>query len=283
MPTPSFRVAGTIGLETSGEGAPRGSSRPAALPQRPTGRAAFGNISRDELYASAAERAADPWRISQEVSSLCGPASFLFILASHRPAEYYKFVTDLYEKGVASVRNLTIKPGEDCRSYNPGGTLSAADWVGLAGIRDSENSVLDYDDPSDAAAGITLPSGLADWFRKAGFTSVLNETNVYLNKGESNFRDALQLHKLGHRVCLFINAYAIEQDTDFSRGGARQIFTSANHWVVLRRVDNDKDANVQMDVFTWGQQAWQVPRKRGVVMSMKNWLNNYYGFVSCQP
>jgi len=104
---------------------------------------AFPEIPRSEFYRTLAERVADPSKIHQRGSSLCGPASLLYITALRHPSRYAGFLTRLYEYGDASLGALRIKPGHDCRHYNPGVKIAGADWVGLAGIRDSENVLFD--------------------------------------------------------------------------------------------------------------------------------------------
>lgn len=284
-PKPRTRVRGALGLDDDSEWEAPLLAAPEE-PEMPTGPAAFTGVSREDVYRGAKERRGPgAWQIRQRGASLCGPAAFMYITATHHPARYYEFATKLFEKGDARLGDLRITPGDDCRAYKPGARLDAVDWVTLAGIRDSENAVFDLDDIDDAFAGITLPGELASWFRKAGYTNVLNETNLYLTKGRGNFLDALGQHSRGRRVCFFIDANGI-QSASPGRGRLRRIFTSANHWVVLRNVISAREDDVRFEVFTWGEPeggVWRVPQAPpGSRMSMKVWLQNYYGFVSCE-
>src|SRR5205823_12248465 len=139
--------------------------------------------------------------INQATSSLCGPAALMFLVAKYWPSLYYQFVIDLYEFGKAKLNRLPITPSKGCRNFDPfGKMIDPADWVALAGVRDSENAIFQYSDVSDEASGITLPSTLAGWLERAGFKRVYNETNLYLTKGEKNLRDAAKLKRDGAEV-----------------------------------------------------------------------------------
>jgi hypothetical protein len=260
----------------------------------PTGRTpspkpAFPHIRRDEFYASARARMEDPGKIRQRKSSLCGPAALMFLVARNWPALYYQFVVDLYELGKARLNRLRVAPGEACRHFDPHGKIDPADWVALAGLRDSENSVFDYSDTSDRAAGATIPSTLVDWLERAGFKGLYNETNIYLTKGEKNLRDAAQRWRDGAQVCLFINS-AVLKEAPSDRDPISQAFTGPNHWVVLTSdIAIDGDGNLSFTVFTWGNAARPVagsqngPTKPGAKLTLNQWLQNYYGYVACKP
>ncbi len=308
MSQPTFRIPGPIGLDHSrveagapdlhpvggGNGTviPGGfslglvsSPGPSGLSGAHQGTAAFPHIRRDELYLSARQRMEDPSKIDQSVSSLCGPAALMFLVAKHWPAVYYKFVADLYEFGRAKINRLTIEPSKGCRNFDPFGKIDPADWVALAGVRDSENALLQYSNTSDEAAGITLPATLAGWLERVGFRNVFNETNLYLTKGEKNFRDAAQRKRDGAEVCLLIDMKGIAE-SPATRGAVSQIFTCANHWVVLNSsITFDPDGSVQFQVFSWGNGQYAVPQPgRNPVskLTLKQWLQNYYGYVSCK-
>lgn len=44
------------------------------------------------------DRMAEPSKIFQGKSSLCGPASFLYVIATDKPHVYVKYIIDLYDK-----------------------------------------------------------------------------------------------------------------------------------------------------------------------------------------
>ena len=112
------------------------------------------------------------------------------------------------------------------RGYLPRRNVEAPDWIALASLRDSENYFFDYQDASDAFAGITLPGELEEWFKKAGYAEVVNDARVIVDQEEENIRRADAFFQRGFRVCLFIHSNMLDKSTE-STGSA-----TPNHWVV---------------------------------------------------
>lgn len=137
------------------------------------------------------DRMAEPSKIFQGKSSLCGPASFLYVIATDKPHVYVKYIIDLYEQGEATIGNLRVKPGAACKNYKVE-RIQEIDWIGLASLRDSTNSVFDYQTVDDQFAGITLPDHLQQWFIQSGYTQVYNRTNLIFDK---NLYTLLQAHQ----------------------------------------------------------------------------------------
>ncbi len=241
---------------------------------------AFSKIDRLDFRLTLDARRANPGTINQSKASLCGPASLMYSLACDKSNVYAQYATDLFETGKANLGKLRVTPGADCRNYNPFGKISAADWVTLASLRDSENAFFDYDEADDELAGITLPGQLADWFESVGYSEVSNETNLYFTKGEDDFREAADLLSRGYRVCLFVDLNGV--DTANRRGPLRQVFTTANHWVVLKSVSLLSSSALKFTIYTWGNDTHAVP-KAGSTMSMDHWLQNFYGYVAAKP
>ena len=283
MPKPQFRTPGVLGLDPADAGSttdPSVDGTQTDADDMPTGPAAFTGVSREAVYREAEEREIDAGKIDQGEASLCGPAVVMYTLAAHRSGLYEGFVKELFEDGDATIGELRVTPGEDCRSHNPGGHIGAADWVALAGLRDSENLVFDYDEWSDTGQGITLPMSIESWLKRMGFGNVRNRTNLYLCKGKSNFMDAVEEQRKGRSVCMLINMDGI-WEPDPGRGVFAQLISIPNHWVVLTGVESTHDDNLRFKVFTWGNGDFKVPRITGVKLSMDDWLQNYYGYVSC--
>lgn len=286
MSRPSFRQPGPLGIRHSSADSVTGEMRSGratpASPKKRTKLPAFKNIPRDELVRTVEERKRNASLISQRGTSLCGAASLMFLTAQHKSGQYADFVTDLYENGKARLGELEITPGQGCKDFNPAGKIAAADWVALASIRDSENVILDYDDPSDEAAGITIPSTLASWLEKSGFQSVINNTNLYLTKGEEDLKSADQLKRSGYKVCLFVNADGLSK-TPSVRNSVFQMATIPNHWIVLTsNITIDKES-VKFTVFSWGRGDRPVPFVPMKESSLEMWLQNFYGYVACKP
>ncbi len=236
-----------------------------------TGGGVFLNIARNDVVAGLRTRVEDPTTLNQSASSLCGPAALLFCLLNDHPDIYAQYIVDLYTTGRGKLGTLIVGPSIACRLYKPGNKIAAVDWIGLASLRDSENSALDYGSVEDTTAGITMPHSLAAWFRAIGYQDVHNKTNVFFTKGRSDIDDCDTLQTHGRWVSLFINDNMLEAHSDQSRS------FSPNHWVVLKSgAVVQKDA-LQISVFTWGD-IQQVPLGRP--LPVKYFCRNFYGYVS---
>ena len=256
-----------------------------------SGRCAFPRLGvlRPRFAIQLADRIATPRLIDQGSSSLCGPADFLYALALKNPMAYAQYAIDLYQTGSAWIGQMRVKPGADCRNYVPKG-IDAIDWVTLASLRDSSNSLLDYQATGNEAAGITMPSGLSGWFRRSGYyTNIVNDTNVILDKGLSCLIKADQQRATGAYACLFVGANVLGM-----RSGGKVV---PDHWVVLTSpvmlngapaapllmrgpsVDGDatlRGQQLSFEVFTWGGTQKIGP------MKLAEFLDYFYGYVSAK-
>ncbi len=101
--------------------------------------------NRATISVQIKDRVNSPYLIDQGYSSLCGPAAILYSLAKKEPLVYAQYIVDLYDNGKAKLGSLDIEPGTDTKNYNLPITsgMSEVDWIGLAGLRNSENDFLD--------------------------------------------------------------------------------------------------------------------------------------------
>ena len=229
----------------------------------------FPNISRSDVANGMRARLKNPELIDQASSSLCGPAALMYAVLCKSPYFYVRYITGLYDTGFGALGDsfgIAVRPGPDCRAADPSGELAGVDWVALASLRDSENDFIDYQGPSDKAGGITMPVSLSLWMGKCGFADRKNETNVLMTASESNLKDAADLHRGGHTVCLFCKG-------DTLRGTAGGVTTTPSHWVVMTREAVISKNNVTMQVFSWGQFF-------ELNMPKATFFSTYFGFVS---
>jgi hypothetical protein len=262
-----------------------------------SGGAAFPNLGLSrQLFAQALmDRVNSPTMLDQGSTSLCGPAVFLYNVLKRYPDDFAKYVIDLYEKGTAKIGTLEVKPGADCRNYRPvADDVAAVDWVALASLRDGCNALLDYQSPSNEAAGITLPASLASWFRAANFRQVENRTNLFFDSDLSTVVKASNLFSAGAVVCLLIGGNLLT-----GRPGGSTI---PDHWVCLSspvKVDGapvaplvtlgdkvNKDpklakATITFDLFTWGETSYPV-HKRRPKLTVETFVDYFYGYVAAK-
>jgi hypothetical protein len=259
------------------------------------GDVAFTEIERKSVADELRKRIEKPSKIDQGQSSLCGPAVFIYCLAKKKPKVYARYIIDLYEKGEATIGRLKVKPGHDCKNYKLpiDSEMVGVDWIALAGLRDSENAFLDYDEYNDQVAGITLPSSVSKWFAHGDFSAIRNNTNLVFDKGVSALLKVNQLYMSGACVCLFIGANGIR---NWSGGKA-----PADHWVVLessisidgkpvsrllaqgqkKNGNNLMSKKIEFSVFTWANSSFRV-NKYDPNLTVEKFLDYFYGYVAAQ-
>lgn len=198
---------------------------------------------------------------NQGPTSLCGPAAFFYCLLIDRPDLYVKCVIDLWEKGEVKIKNLSIKPSEDCKKpkslengrYNK---INGIDWITLASLRDSENMILSYNEASNQVAGITLADVLKKWFLKVGAELLFSNVTYGLHIEKDELLKLVK-HKQqcedAHIVSL-IDAGLLNE--------GKMSLKFKNHWIVWNTIpqSNGKDINlntqekkITQKVFSWGK------------------------------
>jgi len=234
----------------------------------------FARIARQDVVTGLRERIANPSKLNQSAASLCGPAAFFYCVLDEMPHIYAQYVIDLYRTGEAKLGGLRVKPGSGCRAYQPPpAKIHPVDWIALASLRDSENSLMDYSSADDTAAGITMPATLAGWFAALNWRAVHNNTNVFFVKGRSDLDRCARDFQLG-RVCLFINMQMLDA-TKFAHRSA-----TPNHWVVLTKAPSIQKDMLKFGVYTWGS-VLDVPRTGSYPLD--GFYRNFYGAVSAIP
>ena len=194
-------------------------------------------------------------------TSLCGPASFFYCLQMDRPDVYKQAAIELWMQGKTKIGTLDITPGDGCKHpkgsfyFSGSERISGLDWITLASLRDSENSIMSYDDIDDEVAGITMWGKITEWFEKSGYVKIY--TNVGL--GRCSIEDVARLSEYadnGFKVVCLISAGML---FDF---GSDDTF-SKNHWVVwagaLKNANgkaitknSPPDEIVNLKLFSWG-------------------------------
>jgi len=228
-------------------------------------------------------RIAEPWTIDQARTSLCGPAVFFYCLAKDCPALYVKSVIELYMYGETKINDLHIKPSSSCKKAKLPEEMASIDWITLASLTDSSNSLYNYDSDADQFSGITLPGKLESWFKAAGYKHVSQHTNLFFDKSVGSLLKAQRAFKAGKNVCLFLSAKSLNVPMTIS--------LIPNHWVAMSRslkvgnprstifssnADEIKDEKFDLQVFTWGKEAKGMNPEK---LSLHEFSDYYFGYV----
>jgi hypothetical protein len=235
----------------------------------------FPNLDRDRVGIDLLFRVGNPGLMYQDKAGLCGPFAFVYGFASDSPSQYAKYAVDLYEKGKAKIGEMVINPSEACRSYSPPSSMSPADWLTAASLRDSDNWWFDVDDEDVGYSAGANVGDVEKWFVLAGYYDVKSEDNLVSGLDPSDIDDLNRYYSEGRRVVLRINSkmlYATTQSKTTYRG---------NHFVVLHSPIARTPQGVRLSIFTWGQGNFQIPQ--GGALSEKDFLGNLYGYVAGKP
>lgn len=268
---------------------------------------AFAAIRRwDQFHDQLNQRVTDPSKIAQKDASLCGPAAFMYCVAKHRPQVYRQYVIDLAEKGEARLGNLVVKPSNSCRQAGGGEVLAKGmdpvDWVALASLRDSSNSLLSMT-PDASAAGITMPHDMEHWFDACGlFHGTGNHTRLATGGTTDDLFAANSSFSTGAFVCLFVRAAIIGGGGAIgtkigNSGRPKTLLFTPDHWVVLHSsITIDRrfamrnmcppapgtcaldDRKLEFSFYTWGG-IYKVNGTRST-LTVGDFLPYFYGYVS---
>ena len=225
---------------------------------------------------------------SQKETSLCGPAAYFYCLLKERSDLYIKAVRELWEEGQTKIGQLEIKAGDAAKPSNffkDDGTprISGIDWITMGSLRDSENLIWDYNDPTKETAAVTAPSNLHDWLKKSGAKNIQNLTTLT----SSNLKDLLLINeyaKKGYRVVQLMSSPNIFK-------GATTPNLKA-HWIVwespLYHATNKQPIHsqskltdiVDLHLFTWGQvKNLKSFNNHTTNISLQKFLNASFGAI----
>lgn len=286
------------------------------------------SITRSKVAQQLRERIKHPYAINQIGSPLCGPAAFLYVLATHNKTAYARYIIDLCNDGKATIGALKVSPSHECLHTDPEKTanatygtppVAACDWIGMASLRDSENSIFSVT-PRSSVAGITFPQTLASWFRDIGYNPVQNRTNTWFDKSLHNLAEANRLAASSfHAVALFVNAkfmgaswnmvpdhwvvltsritidkepisavlHELRQVQKETGATAQEIEEPRDAINVtqrsdLKKIDEIMSRKIHFTIYSWGDDRRPINKTRPQ-LTLGEFLDCYYGFVSAKP
>lgn len=210
--------------------------------------------------------------------STCGPAAFFYCLLKDRPDIYAQAAWELWRYGKTKIGELEIAPGEGCRHpsgafYDNNGlsNISGLDWMTLAGLRDSENTIMSFDTIDSPFAGITLWQTLEEWFEKAGYEKIFSNVGI-TQVGVQGIRELNEYVTQGYKVITLISDGLLD--------GSKSNLTVPTHWIVWDgSVTHDENGFVQLNLFSWGQvKNWIKSEQK-----LSFFINRFFGGMVFRP
>lgn len=210
---------------------------------------------------------------NQASASICGPAAFFYCLQMDRPDIYAQAAKELWLYGKTKIGRLDITPSDGCRhpTGHFNGNISGLDWMTLAGLRDSENSIFSFDTLDSPVAGITMWQTLTEWFEKAGYERVFSNVGI-TQSGIQGIRDLNKYIEDGYKVITLIN--------DGLLIGSKKNTTYPTHWIVWNGpVIQKSNGYVNLELFSWGKVTdWVKPEK-----GLQFFINRFFGGMVFKP
>lgn len=268
----------------------------------------YPHVIKAALIADLTQSVTAPASIDQAATSLCGPASFLYVLLGTRPDLYVQMVVELYQTGKARLGRLELEPSPGAGKRAVPANMRPVDWVALSGMMEG------YFDPSQEAAGITFPGLLQGWFEQTGFNPVVERANItkmFLSTDKliGRILEAQQAWESNYGVCLCVHteAFLSTKVTAFDK--------FPNHWVVLtspiliaqlnnnvlgnyqvinsamiQRLKNDLNSGqlsanqlrIRFNVFSWGTDPIAVQGSTQTEAPLDYFLKHFFGFVKAR-
>lgn len=215
----------------------------------------WANIAKADLIADMRATIADPvTQVDQNVSQFCGPTSIVYELVRRMPRRYVRLCRSLYETGTFQSRSHPVTASQDLRGATAGQSMSVADWMLIATMRESENAVFGVDpDASGATAGV---QGLTTHWEMEGWTSemlLMQNTSISTTFvwGEMDaIRYAEEVYAAGGVAFIMIHDVLLTNDD------SSFVPPWPTHWVVYQGGLKETDGGIGFWVYTWGEQRW---------------------------
>ena len=263
----------------------------------------FRYFDSNKLLSQAKQRMADPWKIDQARSSLCGMACLYYILIQRDKSLYLKIAVELHRTGIYKFSNgYTIAPNSSMYDIKTTDSdyanmkMDEVDWIVLASSRSSESN-LKYDGIEtgtfDQLGAVNWMGMLTRMFKEvAGYSASkshdlgLLKTGLTLITGmHSSLEKLIELdkkYKAGKKIIIMIDPKLIYNDRGWRN-------PTTIHWVVYKgglQFLGSKDAvlttkleeasEVTFKVYTWGGL-----RELRKIQSL-NFASNHYGYIEVQ-
>lgn len=248
------------------------------------------------------DRILNPWKINQSNTSLCGMACIFYLFAKEQPEKYRKFCLDLFRKGISKCNNYTAKPTKELldkknneKGLPEGSTkLSLADFITLAGVRNTENPSYKGGDEDFQAINWTpimtkLCKELLE-YNEVESNNAYNPIKYSENDGNKLAEIIDDINKQiidGYKLILLIDSDLISKDDD----NIANIFQLEYHWVVLeseiKKIQNlDGNGNIfytfDFSVYSWGTNPFGKTKYLKKLININQFIRNYYGYIKCK-
>jgi hypothetical protein len=221
------------------------------------------NFDKATILAEVQARVANPYLIRQHTSSFCGPTSIAFELARTQPRRYVRFIQHLWETGGIWTRTSRVEASQGLRNSTKSQSMSQADWMLIATMRESENALFPVSGGSTGVAnGIEGMS--THWEIEGWVGEILLKDNTYSETtfvwGEfDTMTYADQVFAAGGSAFLMIHTDMLPPYTQARTGVLVQPSGTVPPWpthfiTYLGGLQYYNDGTMEFYAYSWGDQ-----------------------------
>lgn len=212
---------------------------------------------------------------NQSNLGLCTAAVFYHHVIQFKSSDFSTFATTLYQKGSASLGSLSVAPGLLCRNTDYAAltqqysnTPPQADWMLMAGLRDSQNWFLPFEGAPDEAMSMKTPmEELSKWYDKTGFWNGPTSLYTYETEDAQVFLDHGGYKSDDQQVVMWINC-------EFLPGASQ---SGGSHVISLESPIVVNGSTAQFSCWSWGRDPFIQ-----VTIDVSRLKKDFYGYIVAQ-
>lgn len=245
------------------------------------------HLNKATVTTELRSRVMDPFQINQGQQPFCGPASVVFELVRRYPLRYVQLCRSLFELGTVQTRTKKIVASHQLRQSSKGNLrMGQADWMLMATLRESENSLFPVDPGAPEIirniSGMTKSWELKGWVEELlNFKSVIYR-HTYLMGDMSALSEAASAIAAGGAAFALITAEGLLGKSVASKTDLPAAFP--NHWItLLGNISVQKGTFGQHDSGRVGFDAYTWAQKRRIEATEGPFERFFWGVVIARP
>jgi hypothetical protein len=218
----------------------------------------WSSLDKNQLLVDIKMRLNDPFQVSQGGQPFCGPASILFEMVRKQPLKYVQMCRSIFETGGFIGRSARIQASRRLRESRGRLRMTQADWMVLATLRESENSIFpveaDSPDIIRNLAGMTKSWEMKGWVREVLGYKKVKYSHTYIFGEFEALNEATAVIAGGGVAFALITAAGL-------LGSQKPFLPYPNHWIsILGNISieggdwqDSGSGRIAMDIYSWGK------------------------------
>lgn len=219
----------------------------------------WASVDKKQLVTEMRLRLNDPFQINQGAQPFCGPAAIVFELVRKQPLRYVQICRSLFETGSYTALTTKIEASRTLRRSNGRLRMNQSDWMVLATLRESENSIFNIEAEAPEIvrnlAGMTKSWEMKGWVKEILGYRTCTYRHTYLYGEFDALQEASKVVAAGGVAFALITADGLLR-------GKTPFLPLPTHWIsILGNISikggdwfSDANGRISMDVYSWARQ-----------------------------